>query len=335
MSRRRLAASVSAAAALSTLPLAVTGAPANAAPDCRDLTIVVGGNGQAAAEEKGYPTLMTWFADDEARQGRQVESLQYPAGVWPTAAYTKDESVNVGERNLDARIARYRAECPGGNVKVIGHSLGAEVAGNQNHLADKTVTMGDPTGPRGIYKALPGVYPGTSNPGERPVGPNEVRVCHEFDAICDSPAPWSDPAKFVQGWAGYAMGWHAYSPEEAAALPPGDHFIEKPAPLPWLPESTPTGIPAAPELPGLPEWEPGPLPSTQDIVDVVDVLTPKPYTPTTVEQMVPEYVEQVLPPEVLAYVPPPVEQIIPPLPPIVLPPPPVLPPLPDLGIRFP
>ncbi|WP_157115052.1 hypothetical protein [Nocardia niwae] len=292
-------------------------APASAAPDCRDIVIGVGGNGERANVEAGRPTVMGAHLAYYAEQGYRVESLDYKSSVWPTGPYTKDESVTDGTAKLRGRVDAYRAECPGGHVTVIGHSLGSEFADQGG--ADTVITYGDPRRPGGIYDALPGVFPGTSNPGPRPVGPNEVRVCHEFDAICDSPAPWSDPAKFAQGWAGYFMGWHNYLPGEGDNLAPGDYMIEEPAPLPWLPESSPTGIPAAPYS-TLPAWEPGPLPSLADFDPLVEAVTPQPYTPTPIRDYVPDEIEPYLPAEALAYVPPP-------LPEIVLPPLPALPPI--------
>jgi len=331
-SRRILAASISAATLTITLPI-LTGT-ASAAPDCRDLVIGVGGNGERQAHKLGYATMMDAHVADAAAQGKRTQSIDYKSSVWPTGAYTKDESVADGKAKLNDSIAAYRAECPNGNVTVIGHSLGAEVA--QGAPADRVVLYGGPRTSRGIYQAIPGVYPGTSNPGVAEPAPNTVVVCHDFDAICDSPAPWSDPAKFIQGWAGYAQGWHGYAPNEGAHLAPGqEHYIDAPAPIPWLPESTPTGIPAAPELPGIPEWHPGPIPSFEDVQPIVEAFTPQPYRPVPVETYIPEPVKpivtQVLPPEVLSYTPPPIEQIIPPVQLPVI----EVPPLPDLGIRFP
>ncbi|WP_280412556.1 PE-PPE domain-containing protein [Nocardia asiatica] len=300
-------------------PLGFAAPAATAAPDCRDIVIGVGGNGQRALEQAGKPTLMADQLAHYAAEGYRVESLDYPSSIWPTGPYTKDESVTEGTATLRERVDAYRAECPGGHVTVVGHSLGAEFADQGG--ADKVITYGDPRQPGGIYDALPGIYPGTSNPGSNPAAGNQVRICHEFDAICDSPAPWSDPARFVQGWAGYAMGWHGYAPGEGDDLPPGDYFIEAPAPLPWLPESTPTGIPAAPYA-SLPAWQPGPLPSLQDFDPLVEAVTPEPYHPTPLSDYIPDEIEPYIPAEALAYIPPPPPEI-------------ALPPLPDMGVRLP
>jgi hypothetical protein len=268
-------------------------------PDCRPLVIGVGGNGERANTNFGRATIVGDMLEYEAQQGNRVEALDYKSSVWPTGPYTKDESVTDGRARLQARIAEYRQDCPNGHVTVIGHSLGAEFADEAD--ADRVVTYGDPRTPGGIYSALPGIVPGISSPGPRDPDPRVTTVCHEFDAICDSPAPWADPAKFVQGWAGYAMGWHYYAPDEADGLPPGDHLIDRPAPLPWLPESTPTGIPNAPTAP-LPTWEPGPLPS-------LEMLDPGPYVPTPLSTWIPDEVEAFLPPEVTGFVPPPLPAI--------------------------
>ncbi|WP_068059352.1 cutinase family protein [Nocardia xishanensis] len=304
---------------LGSLGFATPTATADTEPDCRPLVLGIGGNGQRSAEAVGQPGLMGAQLAHEAAQGKQVESLDYKSSVWPTGPYTKDESVTDGRARATERINQYRQDCPGGHVKVIGHSLGAEFADEVG--ADEVVTYGDPRRPGGIYDALPGIVPGISSPGPREPGGTVTTVCHEFDAICDSPAPWSDPAKFIQGWAGYLSGWHYYAPGEADGLPPGDHYVDMPAPLPWLPESTPTGIPEAPHF-ALPPVEPGPLPSLMDFNPIIDAVTPDPYVPTPLSVYIPDEVETVLPSEVLTYVPPPLPEI-------------VLPPLPDLGVRLP
>lgn len=291
------------------------------APDCRNLVIGVGGNGQHDAEMRGAPTMMGAHLDAYAAQGYRVQSLDYPAGVWPTASYTKDESVADGAIALDRAISDYRAECPGGHVTVVAHSLGSEFA--DTTVADKVILYGDPRRPQGgIYGALPGVWPGTSNPGLRAPGDNTVNVCHQYDGICDNVAPWADPARFIQGMVGYVDGHHFYAPGEGADLPPGDYYIPEPAPVPWLPTSTPTGLPEQVTPMPLPTWEPGPLPSLADFDGLVDALTPDPYRPTPLSDYVPDEVEQYLPAEVLAYVPPPLPAI-------------AAPALPDLGIRLP
>jgi hypothetical protein len=301
----RAAASALAAASVVYLgPLAFSTGAAAASADttCSDLVIGVGGNGQRSVDERGLPSMMGAHLDAAAADGNRVENIDYKSSVWPTGAYTKDESVADGKAKLEAAIAEYRAECPDGHVTVIGHSLGAEFADESS--ADTVILYGDPRRVGGVYDALPGVYPGTSNPGPREVGPNTVDVCHEFDASCDLPAPWVDPAKFAQGIGGYLLGWHAYAPGEADGLEPGDHLIDEPAPLPWLPESTPTGLPAAPQF-SLPAWEPGPLPSIEDLYPLIDAFTPEPYHPTPLSDYTPEWLDPILPPEIRDFVPPP------------------------------
>jgi hypothetical protein len=300
---------------------ALTGtAHAEEAPDCRDVVIGVGGNGQRYAESKGARTIITDILADKDAEGYRTENVDYTSSVWPTGPYTKDYSVEEGRAELDREIAEYRAECPNGEVTVIGHSLGAEVVETPD--AEHTILLGDPRDQQGIYNALPGVFPGASNPGSRDAeAEGAVSVCREFDGICDTAAPWSDPAKFVQGTAGYLMGWHGYSPEEVdqyQGAAPGEYLIDAPKPIEWLPESTPTGIPAAPEL-SLPEIAPPvPLPSAQDFYPLEQLG--QPYTPTPLEEYIPEWVEPVLPQEVLNYVPPAPEQVF------------VLPPAPEFHI---
>ncbi|SLG33771.1 PE-PPE domain [Mycobacteroides abscessus subsp. abscessus] len=327
MSRRTTAAACAASLVFWLGPLGFAAPTAVAEPDCRPLVIGVGGNGEQAAQAAGAHTMMDAHLDQAAAEGARVESLDYTSSVWPTGPYTKDQSVAEGEQALAARIGAYRQECPGGHVKVIGHSLGAEVAGNQAHLADEVVVYGDPRRPGGIYDAIPGIYPGTSNPDHREVAPNVTSVCHEYDFVCDSPAPWSDPVRFGLGVQGFLTGWHGYAPGEGQDLGPGDHFVEMPSPNPTIPQNTPTGLPPIEEPLPLPTWEPGPLPSIQDVNPIIDAFTPEPYAPTPIRDYVPEWVEPVLPPEVLDHVPGPIESYIPVLP--------ALPPLPDLGVRFP
>ncbi|TDP29781.1 cutinase family protein [Nocardia ignorata] len=325
----RLAATLISAATVFTLgPLVFATGTASAAPDCRPIVIGVGGNGERYADSKGAATVMGEILADQAAQGNRVVEADYTSSVWPTGPWVKDYSVLDGRAALDREIATYRAECPNGHVTVIGHSLGAEVI--DHPAADRTIVLGDPRTSNGIYSALPGVFPGAANPGPRDAAADGVvSVCREFDAICDSPAPWSDPAKFVQGVAGFLGGYHGISTDEVnqyADAEPGEYMIDAPPPIPWLPESTPTGIPEAPawSLPELPI--PAPLPSAEDFYPLEQLG--QPYQPTPLAEYVPEWVEPVAPQEVLAYVPPP-------LPVIELPPAPALPPLPDLGIRLP
>jgi hypothetical protein len=288
----------------------LTAAPAAAEPDCRPLVVGVGGNGQHYADERGARTIVGDILAHEGAQDQRTVNVDYSSSVWPTGPYFKDYSVADGRAETDRVIAEYRAECPDGEVTVVGHSLGAEVVGPQD--ADNKVVLGDPRKQGGVYDNLPtGIMPGLSNPGVRDEeAEGVVSVCREFDAICDTAAPWEDPAKFAQSWAGYAMGWHGYSPEEVDQYqdaPPGEYMIEAPAPIPWLPESTPTGIPDLPEFSLPPVELPVPLPSTEDVTPILSVG--QPYVPTPIEAYVPEYVEAVLPPEVLDFVPPPLPEI--------------------------
>ncbi|NKY60371.1 cutinase family protein [Nocardia flavorosea] len=288
--------------------------PAVGAPDCRPVTIGVGGNGQRLVETAGLPNLMSRQLDREATLGRQTVSVDYKSSVWPTGPYTRDESVADGKAILRDTIADYRAACPGGHVKVIGHSLGAEIAGDEAALADEVVVYGDPRTAGGIYDALPGFLPGVSSPGRRENHPNTTSVCHEFDAACDSPNPLGDPVGFVQGVVGALSGWHSYRPGEADEYPAGEEtLVQAPTPIPVLPESTPTGLPTEYPAAPIPTWEPGPLPNFYGM---------PPYEPTPLHEYVPDEVEQYLPAEALAYIPPPLPAL-------------VLPPLPDLGIRLP
>lgn len=298
-----LTAALSVAAAVPLFALA----PAASA---EEIVIGVGGNGERFAHEQGSPTVMDGILADQAARGALTRAIDYTSSVWPTGPYLKDYSVREGRDKLNAQIAAERAANPDAEITVVGHSLGAEVV-DESVDADKVILLGDPRASNGVYAALPGVYPGAANPGPRDAqAEGVVSVCREFDGICDVAAPWEDPAKFVQGAAGFAMGWHGYSPEEVeqySDAAPGEYMIEAPAPLPWLPESTPTGIPALPPV-SLPEIPlPAPLPSTQDFAPLASVG--QPYTPTPIEEFVPEWVEPVLPPEVLNFVPPPLPVI--------------------------
>ncbi len=335
----RLAATAFSAASIVTLgPLVfATGTASADAPDCRPIVIGVGGNGERYADSKGAATVIGEILADQARQGNRVAEAHYTSSVWPTGPWMKDFSVLDGRAALDREIAAYRAECPDGEVTVIGHSLGAEVIDRPD--ADRTIVLGDPRASNGIYSALPGVFPGAANPGPRDAAADGVvSVCREFDGICDSAAPWSDPAKFVQGIAGFLGGYHGISTDEVNQYKdaePGEYVIDAPPPIPWLPESTPTGIPEAPPL-SLPELPiPAPLPSAEDFYPLEQLG--QPYQPTPLAEYIPAWVEPVVPQEVFTFVPPPVEQVFtpPPLPVIELPPAPALPPLPNLGIRLP
>lgn len=259
--------------AVSAVPVSIFlgagAAHADDAPDCRPLVIGVGGAQERYMESMGRPTVIQAHLQAAADQGNRVESLDYESSVWPEGPYTKDESVADGRAKLDQAIADYRAQCPGGDVTVIGHSEGAEVAGDEAAQADHVVTYGDPRTPGGIYSALPGIFPGSSNSGPRDTAPNEKRVCHQYDGICDSPAPWSDPAGFAQAVDGYISGWHGYAPGEADGVPEGTTaVVPEPVPTSSIPDSTPTGIPALPPI-SLPQWTPGPLPSIQDLDPII------------------------------------------------------------------
>lgn len=327
--RTRLTAQLVVTATVCVLgPLVFATGNAAAAPDCRPIVIGVGGNGERYADSKGAPTVLGVILADQAAQGYRTAEAHYTSSVWPTGPWTKDFSVLDGRAALDREIAAYRAECPGAEVTVIGHSLGAEVIDHPD--ADRTIVLGDPRTQNGIYSALPGVFPGAANPGPRDAAADGVvSVCREFDAICDSPAPWSDPAKFVQGLAGFLGGYHGISTDEVNQYKdaaPGEYLIDAPPPIPWLPESTPTGIPEAPPL-SLPAFPiPAPLPSAEDLYPLESLG--QPYTPTPLAEYIPAWVEPVVPHGVLVFVPPP-------LPVIELPPAPALPPLPDLGFRLP
>lgn len=291
-------------------PLALPAAPAHAVPDCRDIVIGVGGNRQRFAETYGLPNMIGQHLDQAAADGFRVESVDYPSSVWPVGPYTKDHSVTEGKAALRAAVDGYRAECPGGRVTVIGHSLGAEIAGDEADIADDVVLYGDPRTPGGIYDALPGFVPGVSSPGRRENLPHVTSVCHEWDVVCDAPSPLADPARFVQGVQGALTGWHYYPPGEADQYAPGSEtVVDLPAPNPLLPESTPTGLPTVHPAAPIPTWEPGPLPSLQPVLPTLPE-----YVPTPVREFIPDEVEHVLPPEVLDFAPPP---------------------LPDLGVRFP
>ncbi|MGW5519116.1 cutinase family protein [Nocardia africana] len=337
MSRKRLPV-VAVAAATGVIFLGPLGLPAATAhadgPDCRPYVIGVGGSQQRYNREQGNPTIIDGHLAAEAAKGSRVAEADYESSVWPVGPYTKDESIRDGDAVVARMIADYRAECPTGEVTVIGHSEGAQVASDSAPLADHVVTYGNPYDADGIYSQVPGIYPGASNSGVRPPAPNEKRVCHQYDWVCDAPAPWSDPVGFGLAVQGYASGWHYYAPGEADNVPEGSRVVvPEPSPNPNIPQSTPTGIPVWPQpMPSLPEWTPGPLPAVQDLDEAVQAVqsavTPAPYTPTPLSDYIPDEVEQYVPEAVREYTPPP-------LPTVELPQVPALPALPDLGIRLP
>jgi hypothetical protein len=320
---------VALAAATGVIFLGPLGLPAAAhadGPDCRPYVIAVGGSQERYMQQQGNTTIIDGYLAKKAADGNRVAEADYKSSIWPVGPYTKDESIQDGDAVVARMIADYRAECPTGEVTVIGHSEGAQVASDSAPLADHVVTYGDPYSVDGIYSQIPGIYPGASNSGTRPPAPNERRLCHQYDWTCSAPAPWSDPLAFGLAVQGYLSGWHYYDVDEANDVPEGTEVtVPEPSPNPNIPQSSPTGIPEWPQpLPSLPEWTPGPLPSIQDLdpalMAVQDAVTPDPYTPTPLSAYIPDEVESVVPQAVRDYVPPPL---------------PTLPSLNDLGIRLP
>lgn len=267
--------------------------PAHAA-----VVIGVAGNQERAEHLSGQQTEVDPMLALHRQRGDTTIAIDYKSSVWPDGPYTHDESITDGEQNLNAVLDQVPA---GSYTVILGHSLGSPISQSAAARVNKVITYGDPGMSTGIYGALPGIYPGTSSPGAYAPAPNQVRICNQYDGICDTRAPWSDPAYFVQSVAGYLTGRHtSYTPGEGENLKPGEYTIPAPPPIPQLPASTPTGLPAAKPTP-LPKWEPGPLPN----------FAPGPYQPTPVRDYVPAPVQKYIPKPVLDYTPPPVEQIAP------------------------
>lgn len=207
---------------------------AHADADCRPYAIVIDGQGSRYSAQAGLPRVLDSHAAEYAAMGYRVERLDYMSTVWPIGQYSKDESVADGTLKVVDKVARYRAECASGRVTLIGHSMGAEIAGDLQYLADETRLYGDPRRPGGgVETVLPDVVPGISARGPRELGPNTTETCNQFDVICDASG---DPLHLVQGVIGYLTGRHAYAPND---LPPGDHFEPGLPPIPFLPGQLP------------------------------------------------------------------------------------------------
>ena len=225
-------------------------------------------------ESQGAHTIIEQQEDYYASQGYRAENVDYDSSIWPEGPYSHDESVADGTAKASQMISDYRAQCPTGSVTVVGHSLGTEVADNVAPQADHVVVYGDPDHGDGVFSQLPGIYPGASNHGVTPVPANETDVCHQYDWVCDAPQPWTDPVGFGLAVQGYLSGWHYYAPGEANGTAEGtETVVSEPSPNPNIPQSTPTGIPAAPlPLGALPPMNYGPLPSVQDAQPLLNSL---------------------------------------------------------------
>lgn len=187
-------------------------APANADPDCRPLVIGVGGLGESWAMP---PTMMDAQLWGEAAQGNRTIKVPYSSLPWL-------QSVDEGRAADGLIIANYRAECPGGHIKQIGHSEGALVA--EGMPADETVLEGNPHD--GILAA---VLP------PAPVSPNTTKICHPLDIVCHP-----DIGMFVVQIPQYLTpgGAHTYAPNEASEP------VVASAPLVYTPTPIDSYIPA-------------------------------------------------------------------------------------------
>jgi hypothetical protein len=276
------------AAAAGPAVFAAVNAPAASAdgPDCQPLVIGIGGSQERYMESQGAHTIIEQQLDYYAGQGYQTENVDYDSSIWPEGPYSHDESVADGTAKASQMIADYRAYCPTGEVTVVGHSLGTEVADNVAPQADHVVVYGDPDHGNGVFSQLPGIYPGASNRGVTPVPANEKDVCHQYDWVCDAPQPWTDPVGFGLAVQGYLSGWHYYGPGEDAGTAEGtETVVPEPSPNPGIPQSTPTGLPAVPPpLAAVPPLYYGPLPSVQDIQPELNgQLPPAPALPNLVQ----------------------------------------------------
>lgn len=256
-------------------------ASADTAPDCRPLVIGVGGAQERYMESQGQVTPIVQQLAYYGAQGNRTENTDYESSIWPEGPYSHDASVADGTAKVEAEISGYRSQCPAGKVTVVGHSLGTEVADNVASKADHVVVYGDPDHGKGVFSQLPGIFPGASNRGITPVPANETDTCHQYDWVCDAPQPWTDPVGFGLAVQGYLSGNHYYAPGEDKGTAEGtERYVPQPSPNPNIPQSTPTGIPAAPlPLPKLAPMSYGPLPSLQDVQPLVDAVSNLPALP--------------------------------------------------------
>ncbi|MFT4088987.1 MAG: PE-PPE domain-containing protein [Gordonia sp. (in: high G+C Gram-positive bacteria)] len=203
--------------------------------------VVVAGT-MAPRNSQGIPTGgVTGVADRYARQGYDVQYVDYPTELAPLGSIPYDQDVAIGKVATERAVAGYQARCPGKPVVIAGYSQGARIAGDVLSEAgtDKATPVkvngkyrkvsarglsGElysdprrdptPTSNGGIETVLFGLAPGTTMSGARPGGFGAVPVtqyCLQGDPICDLPAPWYYPLGAVDGFVGYFTK-HGYYP---------------------------------------------------------------------------------------------------------------------------
>lgn len=248
-----------------------------------ETVVGVGGNQERAEHAQGQHTMVDRMLSRDKSQGDSTVTVDYESSIWPDGPNTHDQSIADGKRELNRVLDHVPA---GEHVVVKAHSLGSPVAQSVAPRVDKVITFGDPQSAHGIYSIL-GSNPwvGVTNPGPSRPAPNQVRVCHQFDGICDTRSPGDDPAYFAQSVAGYLTGRHtSYQPDEGENLSPGEHLVPEPAPIQGVPAST-------------------------QIKPVQTVAVVHPYVPTPIKAYVPAQVQKFIPKQVLGFVPPPIPGI--------------------------
>lgn len=149
-----------------------------------------------------------------------TRQVWYPASIWPLGNLTYDESVRQGRDNVVAAVDEFAAQCPSSDIRVVGYSQGARVAGDalevlQTRPYAHRVTgklFSDPKHPGGIEDTFQGI----SLAGITFTGPRRgfnvpvESVCNPYDGICDLPKPLYDPEGFLRGVHGYFTGAHSY-----------------------------------------------------------------------------------------------------------------------------
>lgn len=149
-----------------------------------------------------------------------TRQVWYPASIWPLGDLTYDESVRQGRDNVVRAVDEFAAQCPTSDIRVVGYSQGARVAGDalevlQTRPYAPRVTgklFSDPKHPGGIEDTFQGI----SLAGITFTGPRRgfnvpvESVCNPYDGICDLPKPLYDPEGFLRGVHGYFTGAHSY-----------------------------------------------------------------------------------------------------------------------------
>lgn len=177
-----------------------------------------------------------------------VTRVRYSASIAPIGGVPGDVSRREGEHNLDVAARAFRTRCPDSEIRVVGHSMGALVAGNVRDkwqhdpvMRDRTAftLISDPRAPRGIMSMIPSVVPGLTMQGPRPQSSIATSsVCRTSDAICDLGNPLVDPGHAINAVWGYANGDHGYDQVDHA---PGRHMVPErvhavpDTPIAWQP----------------------------------------------------------------------------------------------------